>query len=110
MGGLIQLVLAVLIFVGMFKTFQKMGYDDAWWAIVPFLNLVFFIKVIEKPIWWVILFFIPFANLYVAYLVAEKVSKSFGKGLGYTLGLMFLGFIFYPILGFGSEQPQIAAS
>jgi len=29
------------------------------------------------------------------------ISKSFGKDEGFTLGLTFLGFIFWPILGFG---------
>ncbi len=109
MGGLISIALFVVICVGMYKTFAKMGYDDAWWALIPFLNLVFFVKVINKPIWWVILFFIPFVNLYVAWLVADRVARAYGKGIGYAVGLLFLGFIFYPILGFGADQPTVTA-
>jgi hypothetical protein len=34
------------------------------------------------------------------------ISKSFGKGVGFTIGLIFLSFIFWPILGFGDAQYQ----
>jgi hypothetical protein len=34
------------------------------------------------------------------------LAKSFGKGVGFGLGLAFLGIIFFPILGFGSAQYQ----
>ena len=32
------------------------------------------------------------------------LSKSFGKDVGFTLGMIFLSFIFYPILGFGDAE------
>ena len=32
------------------------------------------------------------------------ISKSFGKDEGFTAGLVFLGFIFFPILGFGPAK------
>lgn len=110
--GLIWLVLVILSFVGMFKTFSKMGYDDAWWALIPILNIVFFLKVVNKPVWWVIFAFIPIVNLiliYVMWLVSEKVANAYGKGTGFAVGLLLLGFIFYPILGFGAEKPQVVA-
>ena len=30
------------------------------------------------------------------------LAKAFGKGTGFGVGMFFLNFIFYPILGFGS--------
>ena len=109
---LVILLLIVGIFVGMYKTFTKMGYDDAWWAFVPILNVLFMLKVAEKPMWWIVLCLIPLVGslimLYVGWLVASKVAKAYGKGTGFAVGLMLLGFIFYPLLGFGSEQPVTA--
>jgi hypothetical protein len=32
------------------------------------------------------------------------LARSFGKGMGFTFGLMVLPFVFWPILGFGSAQ------
>jgi hypothetical protein len=34
------------------------------------------------------------------------IAKSFGKGVAFALGLIFLSPIFYCILGFGSAQYQ----
>jgi len=48
--------------------------------------------------------FIPFVNVIVWYIILNELSKSFGKGVGFTLGLIFLPFIFYPILGFDNSQ------
>jgi len=40
----------------------------------------------------------------VGIMVVLDLAKSFGQSTGFALGLMFLGFIFYPILGFGSAR------
>jgi hypothetical protein len=37
-------------------------------------------------------------------MVMIELAKAFGKGTGFALGLVFLGFIFFPILGFGDAQ------
>jgi hypothetical protein len=110
--GLVWLAIIVALVVGIYKTFTKMGYDDAWWMFIPILNILFMLKVADKPTWWVILAFIPFVNLimlYVSWLVASKVATAYGKSSGFAVGLLLLGFIFYPILGFGSEKPQTVA-
>jgi hypothetical protein len=112
MEFLIYLAILVAVLVGMFKTFQKMGYEDAWWALVPILNILFALKVIGKPTWWVVLAFIPVVNLvmlYVFWLLSVKVATAYGKDTPFAVGLLLLGFIFYPILGFGDNQPQKTA-
>jgi hypothetical protein len=38
--------------------------------------------------------------------MVNMLSKSFGKDEGFTVGLVLLGIIFYPILGFGSAKYQ----
>jgi hypothetical protein len=57
--------------------------------------------------WWFI--FIPFLNIYIIFVIMIAVAKSFGKDTGFGLGLVFLGFIFFPILGFGSSVYQAGA-
>lgn len=34
------------------------------------------------------------------HLMCIAFAKAFGKGTGYGIGLAFLGFIFFPMLGF----------
>ena len=42
--------------------------------------------------------------LVIDVMIIHKLSKSFGHGVGFTLGLIFLTPIFLCILGFGSSQ------
>ena len=49
---------------------------------------------------------IPFVTFIITIILCIDLAKSFGKGVGFGLGLVFLGIIFFPILGFGSAQYQ----
>ena len=99
-GMLIWLAVVVLVIAGLWKVFVKAG-KPGWACIVPIYNLVVLLEIAGRPIWWIVLFFIPIANIVAAVLIGIDVAKSFNKGTGFGLGLAFLGFIFYPILGFG---------
>jgi uncharacterized membrane protein YhaH (DUF805 family) len=101
----IWLAVIVLVIAGMWKTFTKAG-QPGWAAIIPIVNLYFLCKVAGRPGWWVILFFIPIVSFIISIIISYDVARSFGKGIGYTLGLIFLAPIFYCILGFGSAEYQ----
>lgn len=60
-----------------------------------------------KPGWWLLLFLIPFVNLIFIIWTYNMISKSFGKDEGFTIGLTLLGFIFWPILGFGDATYKV---
>ena len=66
--------------------------------------MILMLEIAGKPIWWFFLLLIPLVNIAVAIILSVDLAKNFGKGVGFGLGLAFLGFIFYPILGFGSAQ------
>ncbi|MGH7114630.1 MAG: DUF5684 domain-containing protein, partial [Stellaceae bacterium] len=57
-----------------------------------------------------VLFLIPLVNLIVGIMVSIELAKKFGKDALFGLGLAFLGFIFYPILGFGDAKFQGGSS
>lgn len=97
---LVELALLVLLFAGMWKVFQKAG-KPGWAAIIPIYNIIVLLEITGKPLWWIVLYIIPVVNFVVAILVCIELAKRFGKGVGFGLGLGFLPFIFYPILGFG---------
>ena len=98
-------ILAVMIvgIAGLWKTFEKAG-KPGWAAIVPIYNMVVMLEIAGRPLWWIILFFIPLVNFIILIIVAVDIAKAFGKGTGFGLGLAFLGFVFYPILGFGDAR------
>lgn len=102
---LILIYLAVIVFLiaAQWKIFEKAG-KPGWAAIIPIYSTIILLEIIRKPVWWIFMFLIPFVNIYFAIVMVNELSKSFGKDVGFTLGLIFLPFIFYPILGFGSAQ------
>lgn len=104
--GSMFMSLLVYLFYGycMFKIFKKAGREDAWAAFVPIYNAVVMLDIVKKPIWWIILFLIPFVNLYAAWVVNDRLAKGFAKETPlYTILLFFFGFIFIPVLGLGSD-------
>ena len=95
-----ELVIALIALVGLWKVFVKAG-KPGWAAIIPFYNTYTQLKIVGRPGWWLILLFIPLVNIILGIIVLNDLSKSFGKGVGYTLLLIFLPFIGYPMLGWG---------
>jgi hypothetical protein len=100
---LFELALIVLFIAGFWKVFEKAG-QPGWAAIIPIYNIYILCKIGGKPGWWVLLLCIPAVNVIFAIWLANMVSKSFGKDEGFTVGLVLLGFVFYPILGFGDAR------
>ncbi|MCL4205047.1 MAG: signal peptidase I [Pirellulaceae bacterium] len=99
----IQLAIIIAVLVGAWKMFQKAG-KPGWAAIIPIYNIIVILEICGRPLWWILLMLIPCVNIVVAVIVWIDVAKSFGKSELFGLGLAFLGFIFIPILGFGSAQ------
>lgn len=102
-GLIIYLAIVVAVIAGFWKMFEKAG-QPGWAAIVPIYNLVVLLKISGKPLWWIILFFIPFVNFVAIVLAMLGLAKNFGKGAGFAMGCVFLGFIFIPMLGFGDAK------
>ena len=103
--GVFYLLILIAIVAGFWQVFTKAG-QPGWAAIIPIYNLIVLLQVAGKPLWWIILFFIPIANLIAAIFVGLAVAKNFGKSEAFGIGLGLLAFIFYPILGFSDAQYQ----
>lgn len=97
-------ILVILQIIGLWKVFEKAG-KPGWAAIIPIYNAIVLLQVVGRPWWYLLLLLIPCANIvfmiWGIILINNLLSKSFGQGVGFTLGLIFLSFIFVPILGFG---------
>lgn len=99
------LAVLVLTFIIAWKVYEKAG-KPGWAAIVPIYNIIVLLEIVGKPMWWVILFFIPIVNLIVSILVYIELAKRFGQGIGFAIGLLLLPVIFMAILAFGGAQYQ----
>lgn len=101
--SLIYVAFVVFTFASVWKIFVKAG-QPGWAAIIPIYNTLIQLRIIARPWWWLLLLLIPIVNIVILFMVSIELAKSFGKGTGFGVGLVFLSFIFYPILGFGGAQ------
>ncbi len=102
---IIELVVAIATIAGWWKAFEKAG-RPGWASIIPIYNLVVFLQIIGRNPWLVLVAFIPLVNIIFFIIWYIDFAKAFGQGAGFGLGLVFLPFIFWPILGFGGSQYQ----
>lgn len=99
------LLVAVFEIIVMWKVFEKAG-EAGWKAIIPIYNAVVLFKISGLNPWLILLELVPIANLIITIMLCIKLAKSFGKGGGFAVGLIFLNIIFMAILAFGSSTHQ----
>lgn len=103
---LVYLAVLVLMLVAMWKIFAKAG-KPGWASIVPIYNIVVLLQIVGRPVWWVLLYLIPFVNIIPAVIVTHDLAKSFGKDVVWTIGLLLLGIVFYPLLAFSKDAKYV---
>ncbi len=131
-GFIIACALIIWVFriIAYWKMFTKAG-EPGWKSIIPFYNQYSMYKLTWKTSWfWILLAVaviygvfnslvdsfpdqIIFAVIALIFAIVSfvitivsyhKISKSYGHGAGYTVGLIFLWPIFVLILGYGKSK------
>ncbi len=97
------LIVVVLLIIAMWKIFSKAG-QGGWKSLIPIYNVYTLCKIADGNGWKFLLLLIPIVNIIYMIMLYYRLSKSFGKGFLFTLGLIFLPNIFTLILGFGGSQ------
>ena len=100
---IISIIIGVIGIVSLWKIFKKAG-KPGWAALIPFYNYYVMCEIAEKQWWHVLLLFVPIAQIYSLFVVYDGVSKKFGKSTGFSVGMLFLPYIFLPILAFSDAQ------
>jgi len=85
------------------KIFVKAG-KPGWASLIPIYNYVVLLEIAGRPLWWLLLMFIPLVNLVIGIVLVFDVARKFGKGVLFGLGLIFLWFLFTPILAFDDSR------
>ena len=123
---LLILVCAVLAFVAWCRMFKKAGlpwermfvplYGNYWMYGIADCGGLFWCNLLVSVLYLVISSFLDyraagtFSFIYLIVLLilqivyCNKLAKAFGKGTGFTIGLVLLHPIFIMILGFGSAE------
>lgn len=98
LSSAISVILLVLQIIGLWNIFKKAG-TSGWKALIPFYNMYTLCKIVWGNGWYFLLSFVPVGNIIFYIATLAKLAKCFRKGVGYTLGLIFLTPIFLLILG-----------
>jgi len=98
----IYVVVYLITAFAFYGIFKKAG-QPVWGAFVPIVNIYFLLKTVGRPGWWLILFLIPCVSFVIWIVIAYDLARSFGHGIGMTLGLIFLSLIFLYVIGYGSS-------
>lgn len=98
-------IVAVIMIAAMWKMFSKAGLAG-WKSIIPLYNMYCLYEITfgKGKGWMFLLQMIPCVGFIINIFLAIKTAKAYGKGGGFAVGLYFLPFIFYMILGFGNAQ------
>ena len=102
---IISLVLCVFVLVCMWIIFRKAG-KPGWAAIVPFYNLYVLFDITWGSGMRFLLMLIPLYNIILGIQTPIRLAKAFGKGGGFAAGLIFLPYVFMPLLAFGKGTYQ----
>ena len=100
---IVMLVIAAFVFLVMgfilSRIFAKAG-KPALPAYIPIWNIIVLLEICGLPLWWIVLFFIPLANIFAAIYVPAKLNERFGieSPMSFILPIVSL---FFPIVGFG---------
>jgi len=103
----ILIVAAIYVYMAicLMKIAKKTDTPNRWFAWIPILNLVLMIQVAKKPMWWIIMLFIPLVNIVFSVLlwmgVAEAVKKP--NWIGILMIVPVANLIVPGYLAFSSE-------
>ena len=81
--GFLAFVWIICLAIGVFsiicnwKVYKKAG-KKGWESIVPIYNIVTLLEITNLPMWYIILFFVPIANIVVMFLIYIELVKLIG--------------------------------
>ena len=104
----IGLVIVATFAVGLYKMFEKAG-EAGWKALVPVYNWVIWLKLIGKPVWWVVLLLIPVVNILVLVSMVIDLARAYGQhDLKHHAAALLLPFYWFPKAGFDPNIQYVA--
>ena len=104
-AAILAIAISLFYIIAMWKIFTKAG-KAGWLIFIPIVNMYVMFDIVYGKGWKFLLLLVPFLNVIIEILFFIDLAKAYGKGTGFGIGLIFLGFIFIPILGYGSATYQ----
>ena len=94
----------LLVWASLYPIFEKAG-KKGWQALVPIYHFYVWLEITGKPRWWIILFILPFINIFMVLLMAVETARSMGKTSLWEHSLAaILPFAYLPYLAWFSGE------
>ena len=58
---------------------KKTNTANDWLAWIPIVNIILMLNIAKKPLWWIILFFIPLVNIVIAIMIWMAIAEARNK-------------------------------
>ncbi|MBF9018015.1 MULTISPECIES: DUF5684 domain-containing protein [unclassified Oceanispirochaeta] len=98
-------IVTIILVVANWKIFTKAG-KPGWAILVPIYNIIVMVQIIQRPMWWVIMLFIPLVNVVFAIMIIYNLCLKFGQPGWHVVPALLLSFIYYPYLAFSNASYQ----
>jgi hypothetical protein len=108
--GMILVFIGIAIYVYyslcLFLIAKKLDVPAPWTAWIPLVQLWTFVVSAGKPGWWVLLFLVPFVNLFVGIYLWICVTENLGKNkwLGLLILVPLVGILYPGWLAFSKTE------
>ena len=57
----------------------KTNTENPWLAWIPILNIILMLNIAKKPVWWILLFLIPLANIVIYVILWMGIAEARNK-------------------------------
>lgn len=105
--GIFSLVFYLFYSYCLYLLAEKLGEKNTWMAFIPVLNIILMFRMAKMSPWWILSIFVPLLNIYAFIVMIHRgISLRTGHGAGWTVGLIFLYLIFFPLTAFGYKPDQ----
>jgi hypothetical protein len=88
MSNAVLLLADILLTASVFVIAYKSKHPLCWLAFIPIGNLWLMLDMVDAPIWYLVLFFVPIVNILVYVWIWMKISENTNKSE--WLGLLMI--------------------
>lgn len=96
-----------VIYLGCWWLVYAKAGRSGWLILIPVVNAYVMLRIAGQPGWYLFLLLVPIVNIVIVIFTWISLSKAFGKGTLFGLGLIFFNWIFLIILAFGRSEYQL---
>ena len=121
------IIFYIFVIIGYFKIYKKAN-EKGWKALIPFYNIYILYKIFWKikyfmflliiyficifitgfiysqELFELLMFILTLITLYHRIILSIRISRSFKKNIFWSLGIIFLPYLFVLILGFNKAK------